>query len=183
MRGRHLLAIVIVTSSLVACEETQAPPVAQQSILPDSAEQMLFGVHFFLTDGGIRRAELFADTAYMYDQNTRTEMRTVKTHFFDAAGKESATLTSREGSYSFRLNTMEGRGTVVVVTPEGRRLETEQLRYDPARDEVSSDTAFTLTEPDRVTTGIGFTSDPEMNNIHVLRALKTSGQAITIPKR
>jgi lipopolysaccharide export system protein LptC len=180
----HLLPVLLcAAAALVACEETQAPPVAQQSILPDSAEQMLFGVHFFLTDGGVRRAELFADTAYMYDQNTRTELRTVKTNFFDATGKENATLTSREGSYSFRLNTMEGRGNVVVVTPEGRRLETEQLRYDPARDEISSDSAFTLTEPDRVTSGIGFTSDPDMNNIHVLRALKTSGQAVTIPKR
>lgn len=177
------MLFLLVAAAVAACENSQEPPVAQQTVLPDSAEQMLIGVDFFLTDGGIRRAEVIADTAYMYDQNTRSELRVVRTKFYNPDGRESATLTSRQGSYNMRLNTMEGRGNVVVVTPEGRRLETQQLRYDPGHDEVSSDSAFTLTEPDRVTTGIGFTSDPEMNNIKVLRALKTTGQAITIPKK
>jgi LPS export ABC transporter protein LptC len=78
---------------------------------------------------------------------------------------------------------MEARGNVVVVTKDGRRLLTEQLRYDPSRNEVSSDVAFTLTEPQRSVEGVGFIADPNLNNIRILSAARATGQPITIPRK
>jgi LPS export ABC transporter protein LptC len=183
MRASHVRAAVAV-ALLGACQPTtQAPPVAKHAAIPDSAEQLMFGVWFLLTDAGVRRAEVRGDTAFLYDESTRTDLRRVKTDFFKPGGEKDATLTSLAGTYSSRLGTMEARGQVVVITTDGRKLETPHLKYDPARNEISSDSSFVLTETDRRLEGIGFISDPDLNNIKVLRNMRAFGQQVTIPKK
>lgn len=180
---RVLLVLLAVASPLSACKKAAPPPVVKARVVPDSADQVLYGVKFFLTDGGVRRAELAADTAFMYDENTRTELRTVNTTFYKVSGEKDAVLTSKSGSYNVRLGNMEARGNVVVVSTDGRRIETPHLRYDPGRNEIASDSAFVIREPNgRVTEGIGFIGDPDLNNVRVLRSTRSRGSQITIPK-
>jgi LPS export ABC transporter protein LptC len=183
IRAFRFVLCVIVSSVASSCADTQGPPVANQTLLPDSAEQMLFGTQLILTDAGVRRAMITSDTVLMYDDNTREELRRVTARFFTPAGEQQAVLTSEQGSHSSRLGTMEARGNVVVVSNEGKKLETAQLKYDPSRNEVSSDSAFTLTEPERVTKGIGFVSNPDMTNMRILAAAQVIGAQVKIPKR
>jgi LPS export ABC transporter protein LptC len=175
--------LVVASVAALACSDQQQPPVVQESFLPDSAEQMMFGVSFNLTDLGVLRADVKADTVLQYQQGTWTELKQVTTTFFTETGEKDAVLTAREGTHQVRIGTMEARGNVVVVSTDGRRLETEQLKYDPSRNEITSDSAFTLTEGNEVTKGVGFISDPEMARIQVLAGLKTSGRQVTIPKK
>ena len=56
-----------------------------------------------------------------------------------------------------------------MVTEDGRRLTTPELKYDQQRNEISSDSAFVMTEPNRRLEGIGFRSDPNMKNIQILK--------------
>lgn len=142
----------------------------------------MFGVTFFLTDGGLRRATVKADTALMFEENTRTDMRIVNATFFDAEGRQSSTLTARKGTYNTRLGSMEARGDVVVKSSDGRVLASPHLRFDPSRNEVSSDSAFVLTERDKsIIRGIGFISDPDLNAVRVLRGAQGSGKRVTLP--
>lgn len=184
-RAASRLALVVIPVVLLsACEGMSEPPAAQGTVLPDSADQMLMGVSVYLTDGGVRRAELKSDTALMYDQNTRTELRGVNATFYTPTGVQDATLTARQGTYSMRLGTMEARGNVIVTSTTGRKLTTPELRYDPGRNEVSSDSAFRLTMPDgRVLQGIGFISDPDLNSVRILKNPRASGARISIPKQ
>jgi len=152
-----------------ACNEKKALPTARGSALADSADQVMFGARFRLTSEGIARARLNADTAFFFDENTRAELAKVQTTFFTPAGERDAVLTSRRGTYNTRLAIMVARDNVVVVSEDGRRLETPELMYSQARNEISSDSAFILTEPDRRIEGIGFRSDPNMNNIRILK--------------
>ena len=180
MTRRLLVALSVLC--IGACQPESTTPVAESTVLPDSADQVLFGVRFFMTDAGVRKAELVADTAYMYDDNTRTEMRVVNTTFFKTSGEKDATLTAEQGTYNVRLGSMEARGNVVVISTDGRKLETEQLRYDPARNEISGDSAFVMTDPERRISGVGFITDPDMNNVKVLKGARSSGNTLTIPK-
>jgi|RhiMethySRZTD1v2_1073278.scaffolds.fasta_scaffold05908_3 LPS export ABC transporter protein LptC len=180
---RIALGFILMTSVASACGDTQGPPVTNEALLPDSAEQMLFGITLILTDGGVRRAVVASDTALMYDDNTREVLKKVTARFYTPAGEQQAVLTSREGSHSTRLGTMEARGNVVVISSDGKQLETPQLKYDPNRNEVSSDSAFTLTEGERVTKGIGFVSNPDMTNMRILAAAQVTGTQVKIPKR
>ena len=181
--SRPLLLVAAAFLALTGCQQSSTPPVARVAVVPDSADQVLFGVRFFLTDAGLRRAELVADTAFMYDENTRTELRVVHTTFYKNSGEKDAVLTSARGSYNVRLGSMEARGKVVVVSTDGRQLETPHLRYDPSRNEIASDSSFTMVETNgRVTDGIGFIGDPALNNVRVLKAARSRGHQLIIPK-
>ena len=181
MASRLFVAVVVVL--VAACRGASAPPL-QATTAADSADQVLFGVHFFVTDAGLRRAEVRADTALTYEDNTRTELRKVDATFYKVTGEKDATLTSRQGSYNSRLGSMEARGDVVVKSTEGRTLASPHLRYDPSRNEVTSDSAFVLTERSgRVIRGVGFVSDPNLNAVRVLRGAQSTGNTVTLPRR
>ena len=168
---------------LAACQETAQPPTIAGNPLADSADQIMFGARSLITNEGLLRAELLADTAFFFDENTRIEMIDINLTFHTAQGEKSAVLTSREGTYNTRANRMEARGNVVVVSEDGRELRTEQLRYDQVRNEISSDSAFVATERGgRRVQGVGFVSDPNMNNVRCLASCSGVGGAVTVPQ-
>jgi LPS export ABC transporter protein LptC len=153
----------------IACSQKKQPPVAAHSPLADSADQVMYGARFNLTDKGLQRANLVADTAYFFEDNTRIELEKVHTTFFTTTGAKNAVLTSERGRYNNRTNNMVARKNVVVVSEDGRRLTTPELNYNQQTNEISSDSAFVMTEPNRRVEGIGFRSDPDMKNIRILK--------------
>jgi LPS export ABC transporter protein LptC len=181
MRARLALVALAALIASAGCTEKTAPPVARKSALADSADQVMYGAHFNLTDKGLARAELLSDTAYFFDDNTRIELRKVATTFYTTSGARDAYLTSQRGTYNNRSGMMIARGDVVVITEEGRRLTTPHLKYDQAQNEISSDSAFVLTEPGRRLEGIGFRSDPNMQNIQILKTKSGSTGTVTLP--
>lgn len=184
MRRRAIAIGASLVVAATACgAEGRVPTVSSRSALADSADQVMFNIATVITDRGLMRAQLAADTAYFFDDNQRVELRTVKTNFFDAVGKQTSTLTSVEGTYNLRLQETEARKNVVVVGTDGRRLETSQLRYHAGRDEISSDSAFVLTEPSRRVAGVGFVSDPDMKNVRIKEVRQNTGGAFTLPSQ
>jgi len=182
-RAMRFAFCLICASAATACGDSQGPPVAGFELLPDSAEQMLFTIELTVTDEGVRRAIIRADTLLTYDDNTRNELRKVIARFFSPEGVQQAVLTSNQGTHSTRLGTMEARGNVLVISSEGKRLESPQLKFDPSRNEISSDSAFTVTENERVTRGVGFVSNPDMTNMRILAAAQVTGTQVKIPRR
>jgi LPS export ABC transporter protein LptC len=171
-----VLALSVVTvAALGACQEGTKPPISARNPLADSADQIMFGISTFITDKGLLKAQLQADTGYFFDGNSRIEMRNEKTTFFTNTGEQSAILTSKEGTYITARSTMEARKNVLVVTTDGKRLTTEQLHYNQGTNEISSDSSFVMTEPTRELHGIGFVSDPNLINIRVKRVLSGQG--------
>jgi LPS export ABC transporter protein LptC len=168
MRTRLLIALLAV-SVTGACTSKKQPPVAAHSPLADSADQIMYGASFILTDKGLSRAQMHGDTLYFFDDNTRIESENPHITFFTATGQKDAVLTALHGTSNTRTNNMIARKNVVVVSEDGRRLTTQELIYNQQKNEISSDSAFVLTEPDRRLEGIGFRSDPNMKNIQILK--------------
>jgi LPS export ABC transporter protein LptC len=172
---------------LASCKESNTLPIAAaKKTIADSADQVLFGMRTTITDGGLKRAEVLSDTAFFFDENTRLEMRgapLVRGIFFDAVGAKEAVLTSRTGLYTTRVGVLEARGDVVLTSVDGRRLETPFLRFDQHISQITSDTTFVLTSPDREVRGVGFVTDPDMQNIRVLRLISSKIRGVALPER
>jgi LPS export ABC transporter protein LptC len=181
---RRFLALCGALCLTAACKEIKGPPVAaNKKTIADSADQVLWGQQTIITDRGLLRAEIHADTAYFFDENTRSDMRIVDGVFFDSQGARDAVLTSRAGIYNQRLNSLEASGDVVITSVDGRRLVTPFVRYDQRQNLVSSDSVFTLTAPDgRVLHGIGFVTDPDLNNVHVIKEISGKAGAVVVPQ-
>lgn len=177
-------ALLLVAALLCACTDDKGPPIAASTkTIADSADQVLYGQRMLITDRGLNRAEIHSDTAYFFDENTRTDMRVVDAVFFDTQGLRNAVMTSRTGLYNQRLNLLEARGNVIITAVDGRRLETPFVRFDQRLNLVSSDTVFTMTDSDgRIVHGIGFTSDPDLNSVHIVKLISGKAGPVEIPK-
>ena len=168
MRVSVIVGLFAASLSL-ACTNKKLPPVEAHSPLADSADQVMYPARFNLTDQGLQRAHVDADTAYFFDDNNRMELQGVHATFYTVTGAKDAVLTSRHGTTNTRTNNMIARNDVVVVSEDGRRLTTPELIYNQQKNEISSDSAFVMTEPNRRLEGIGFRSDPNMKNIQILK--------------
>jgi LPS export ABC transporter protein LptC len=178
MRASQLMLLLSATAVLGAAKcpssakATTVTARAKKSALPDSADQVLFGGSTILTNQGVSNGRLLSDTMFVYDDGARLDLRRVNLTFFTSLGVKDGLLTSRTGTYNSRLSRLEARGDVVVVRDDGKRLNTPQLVFDQARNQIFSDSTFTLIEPSRQLTGIGFESDPKFTNFKCLRACK-----------
>jgi LPS export ABC transporter protein LptC len=125
-------------AALTSCEDTGVKPTTTVQA-PDSADQVLEGFSHYVTNEGVLRSRVEADTAFFYEPTQITELHKVKVVFYDVKGAESSTLTARRGTYRWQDGSMEATGNVVVVSPDGRRLATEVLRYENATNLIVTD--------------------------------------------
>ena len=122
----------------------------------DSAEQVLFGVRSLLTANGVQRGELFADTGYVYDDQTRFDLRRVLAKFTTETGQPYGTMRADRGLYSLRTQQLEGWGNAVITLSDGRTLKSPHLLYNQTTSLVSSDTTYEAAGGARSQHGIGF---------------------------
>ena len=157
------------------CPKTKAPTkvaIAKSSAIPDSADQVVFGSRTLLTNQGVANGVLLSDSMYVYDDGSRLKLYQIHTTFFSSQGENDGVMTARSGIYNTRLSRLEATGDVVVTRADGKRLTSPQLVYDQQRNQIFTDSAFVLDEPDRKLTGIGFESDPHLTTLRCLRACK-----------
>ena len=169
-----ILASLVLTAA--ACPRTKGKtPVKSKTAktaIPDSADQIIFGGRIFLTDQGVSKGVLLADTVLTYDDGTRMELRRVNVTFYTSVGLKDGVLTAKAGTYNLRLSRLDARGDVVVIRDDGKRLSSPQLVYDQVRNQIFTDSAFVLNEPSRTFTGLGFESDPQLTRVRCLRNCK-----------
>lgn len=178
VRGTLLGAIVL--GATVACEDPGARPTTTVQAT-DSADQVLEGFSHWVTQDGIRRSEVQADTAYFYENTQLTQLRNVRVVFYDLNGKESSTLTSTTGTYRWQDGSMQANGKVVVISPDGRKLQTDTLKYDNATNTISTNTHFIMDRGTDHLEGQSFRSDPDFKNVVTDKPVGRAGDGLLLP--
>ncbi len=184
-RAALVASLTLVAIVAGACEQPQGPPVVSNNPLADSAEQIMYGLRATLRNMGVNRGNLISDSAFIFDNQTRYELFSVETDFFnEQTGAPTGKLTSLRGTYSTLYNTMTARGDVVVVSTDGKRLTTPELHFSETENMLRSDSAFVMTLPDgRRVEGVGFTSDPNLNVVNIVSLRSGTGGAVQVPDR
>ncbi len=158
----------LLLASLGGCrEDVVRPPTTATAA--DSADQVLEGMDHFITNDGVRRTRVLADTAYLYEATQLARLKHVKVTFYNAVGAETSTVTGDSGLYQTRDGSMSAWGGVVATTPDGRVLRSEELKYDSRRQEISSSLPFVFDRPGEHLVGDAFHSDPDFKNIVATR--------------
>lgn len=167
MRRQFLTALALIVV-LGACDDSTAPLTGDYEPLP--ADGVMTSIDHLYTSEGVRRAQLRADTAYVFEDSAATHLRGVKLEMFDNAGELTSTLTSTEGEYNTTTQKTVARGNVVLVIPgpNGSTIWTEELHYDPVSKRVWSD-VYTrmLTNDGKDMHGEGFTADDQFLNVDI----------------
>jgi LPS export ABC transporter protein LptC len=181
---RVMGAVGLAVVFAAACSKPeQTGIVITEGTLLDSADQVAFGSRTLVTDGGLLRAEIFADTTMFLDQNARLVMRVVHGDFFSAQGSKDATMTAERAQYDTRNERLEAYGNVIVTAVDGRVLKSPMLRFDSRLNQISSDSTFSLLEPDgKEVRGVGFDADPNLHVVNVRRLDRGRGGSINLSR-
>jgi LPS export ABC transporter protein LptC len=171
---------VLSAFSVLSCEDSGVRPTTTVQA-SDSADQVLEGFSHYVTNDGVRRSRVEADTAFYYEPTQITELHNVKVVFFDLKGVEGSTLTAHRGTYRWQDGSMEATGNVRVVSPDGRRLSTESLRYDNATNQIMTDKQFSFDKGAEHLEGNSFRSDPDFKNVVTDRPRGVSGEGLLLP--
>ena len=167
-------------------------PIALNATPVDSAEQVMFSARAVLTDRGVTHGTLLADTARVFAEGARHELRRVNLTFTDTLGASTGVLTAQGGTYDALHGQVALRGQVLIVAADGRRLQTESLTYDVTRNVIRTDQPYTLTEGKRTNPGTGFEWTPALKTLPKPAAPKSalssraktpSGPAATRPAK
>jgi LPS export ABC transporter protein LptC len=179
---RLWLAAAALLAGLAACRGKAKPDVvAQVEAAADTADQLMIGLTQYITENGVRKAYLEADTAFLYENAGRADLKKVKVTFFGPAGDTSSVVTGKVGFYDWRTGKMETREDVVVLLSNGGRLTTSILRYDQTRNEVSTDQPYVyVAPPNQHMSGGSFVTDPALSRFRTQQPKGRAG-AITLP--
>jgi len=166
--GTAAIAVIAVAS----CRKVTQPPVMGDSGLVDSAEQVIWDGDYKMTEAGVQRGQLLADTIFVFNDQTKFVLRRVRAKFNTELGAPNGTLRGNRGTFDRRTKILEGFGNVVVTSTKGDSLMSNHLRYNQTKDEVSSDSAFTLIRGGDIQRGVGFRSDPNLNTFKCLSSCR-----------
>jgi len=116
------------------------------------------------TDSARLQAKMSAPLYKVY--NSTKEQREespegIHVWFYEKTGEMKAELTANWAKHDVATDLYEARGNVVVTNNEGKKMETEQLFYDPKKGIMYSEKYTKITSPDgSVATGNTFTTVP-----------------------
>jgi LPS export ABC transporter protein LptC len=123
-----------------------------------------------LSNSGIKRGDLTADTAFILGQGTRFDLRKAHVVFSTETGQPQGTMDGDRGLYSTQMQVLEGFGNVVVRTPDGRTLKTPHATYNQILHTIVSDTNYTITRGNDTQSGIGFTYNQATGSFKCLKS-------------
>jgi LPS export ABC transporter protein LptC len=162
---------------LGACGSEPQPAIVPEDLLEMDADQVLYGMYHVITEDGVQKARITADTAFIWQAQDSLELANVRLIVYTEVGRERAVVTSLNGFLNTRTQRMTARGDVVLlVRQSSQRLETSELYYDPPRNRIWSDSATVMTEGNTVTRGTGFEADTDFQNVRVENARVTGGR-------
>lgn len=156
------VAIVLAPVLVSACGNDDTTPVVPDELAEMDADNVFFGMRQNLTAEGVRQAQVLADTAFGWRDSTAVHLRNPQMTAYYEDGRERALVTGERGRHDVRTDQLYVSGDVVLVIPEtGRRLESEELHYDPQGNRIWSDEPFALhlEDRDQAITGSWFESD------------------------
>jgi len=169
-RRAVVLLALAVAGAAAACGEEPAPTRTVQLPAGPSGypapDQVVENGQHVITVEGVRKAVLVAEQLYFYEQLGKVYGDTIEVTFYDQNGNYESTLTGRSGELQEATQDLLVKGDVFVRSVDSS-IRTEELRYDPAQNLVTTTQATEIVQRGNVIRGQGVTADPGLKNIRI----------------
>ena len=166
---------------LAGCSRDGVRPVTE-SAAADSADQVLYKMSTKITNAGVLRSHVDADTAFIYQRSQTMDLRHFTALLLDEKGNLKSTLTADKGIYATYSNRLDARGHVVATTVDGQKVVTEHLIYDKSANQVTIDTAFVYDSKKGHLVGNCMKSDIDFTNVIVCQPTgRQKGKGFLLP--
>lgn len=170
---RHSILLLVLVG---ACGGPQTDPTAGEGFRQLVADQVIAGFEQHLTEDGRHKVLMRGDTAYIFEDSALAKVRNMNIIMYDEAGHVSARLTALAGDINTAHQGMVARGNVVLITEQdGRRIETEELHFDPRTHRIWSDVRTVQHHEGGILMGSGFEADDKFQNVQIRQASSSGG--------
>lgn len=165
--GRFVFPALFAIVSVVGCvgdEPEQGAPAETTSL-----EREIRDFNLTETHEGRLAWNLHSKYAWRIPKQAGIRLDDVLVTFYDRDEAVTSTLTADKGAVDEESGDMTAEGRVTVVTAERDSLFTPSLRYSKTENLITGDDFVRIAKPDRILTGFGFRSNPELTNYEVQR--------------
>jgi len=175
------MVVLLLGTVLGACAEESTIPASEDVALP-SCDTEIEGLRQNLTREGVRTAFLQADRGCLWQNSDTIVVEGFRlTVYQDDTGLEQAVVTGERGVLNTVTERMRANGNAVLfIAAQGRRIESDELFYDPQANRMYSDSATVMYLEGRVVEGSGFDSDLSFEN-PTIRQFRTRPGPATPP--
>ncbi len=172
LKIQHLLsswALIWVVGFFAGCngQEGSSPVLSRDnSDGKPVPEQQFFDYKLIETEQGIRQWVLKSNEMQKFPNQTDVLLVTVTMDFF-RDGEHFSVLTADSGLANPNTHDVHTWGSVVILTNDGRKLETEELFFDNKTELIHNDVFDRFTRKGDVITGIGLEATPDLEYIEI----------------
>ncbi len=169
-----LLALLLALALMAGCRENSNPAAeaeVDKSLSENLPTEQFFDYRLVETNVGIRKWVLVSDQMNKYSGQKDVELITVHIDFY-RDGAHFSTLTSDSGTANLQTKDIFTWGNVVVITQDGRMLETEELYFNNTEQLIHNDVFDRFTRQEDVIEGIGLEATPDLEYIEIKRQVE-----------
>jgi len=163
-----VLAVIAVMCAGCGTEYDWVPAGAEK--VPD---QTIRGFTAAESKGGVKKWELAAERADIYQKKNETFLIKPFIKYFDENEEVVYTITSSEGLMNTKTNDGSVKGNVVVVSKkDGSVLTTESLKWDSKIGKITSEDFVRQENDDVIITGCGLEICPDTEKAQIKENVK-----------
>jgi LPS export ABC transporter protein LptC len=178
---KRALALPLALALAAACKQGAQTDLVKTGSAADTAEQIMYGVRAPVTESGVKRGILKADSMYVFNNQNRFDFYHGNVEFNNADGFKSGTMKGDRGRYDIPAQKLEGWGNVEVRMADGGVLRSSHLIYDQRTDKITTEAAYTLVKNGQTLSGVGLDTDAHFKTYRCQASCSASG-AMSIPK-
>jgi LPS export ABC transporter protein LptC len=178
-KGSTVVGLLLAVALVLGCEyrarqgETGLPPDSARRNAPS---QVTWDARFVMNESGTRRAIIRADRMEQYDTDDSTysvwrtldDTTRVRSYVFEK-GDSSATIIADSVVFFNEEGRFEAYGNVVVLTNEGRRLESEHLTWNQFDRTIRTRRFVHITTPTEDVRGNGLVAEEDLETYQIGR--------------
>ncbi|MBN1884027.1 MAG: LPS export ABC transporter periplasmic protein LptC [Candidatus Krumholzibacteriota bacterium] len=169
---RAIRGILIVAAALAVVSGCGRKDVEQTLGAVEIPDQEFADFTTTESDSGRVTWKLWAPRARVYNERNLLVTDEPRIEFYDEFGEVSSVLTAEKGEYNKVSHDLTALGDVVVTSREGYTLETETLVWVEKLGEIHTEDFVRFTKATDVLTGYGLRSDPDLDDVEILRDVK-----------
>ncbi len=178
--GKKIIVLLAALLAASACSDAgSSGPVAEKKEFPD---QEGWNSEAIVSKDG--RPKVRIRYAHMEKYTKKAEMHFdggITADFYNTEGEHTSRLTAERGIMYETFQNFEAFGNVYFVTDSGMTLRSERLKWNNARERVSTDTFCTITTAEGDTLyGEGFESDPHLRNWTIMKPRGVSSKGVDL---
>ncbi len=127
-------------------------------------------VTILYSDSAVVRVQIEAPKQFDYENGDREFPNTIFITFYEPDGNKSSTLEAKTAYFTKETNTYKAEGDVEVIGYlEPQKMNSEELFWEPDKEEIHTDKFVRIETEDQISTGTGLVAKQDFSTYRILK--------------